>query len=104
MFELTQIQALAVVHELPQRPMDQLPLGPDSAQRLRLPNKLGIELDTRSHRYTHFPLQAGSRISRSAAFWTNAERVMPRMRAASSSVSRNPFSRLRFTRTTRFRS
>ena len=48
--------------------------------------------------------QTGSKISRVAAFWTNAERVMPRMRAASSIVSRNPFSRLRFTRTTLFRS
>ena len=47
--ELAQIKTLAIVHELPQRPVDQLPLGPDPGQRLRLPDKLGIELDIGTH-------------------------------------------------------
>ena len=50
--ELTQIEALAILHEFSQRLMDQLPLGPDPAQSLRFADKLRVELDVGSHEYT----------------------------------------------------
>ena len=64
----------------------------------RLPSWLSLSVMLRWSRH-----QAGSWISLVTALATKVERVMPRVRAASSIVSRSPLSRLRLTRTIRRR-
>ena len=83
------------------------PLGPWRYDGIRRDSKDGncrCKEGAEDKRVQTCSRHTGSMTSRVAAFWRKAERVIPRILAASSSVSRNPFSRLRFTRTTLFRS